>query len=88
MPFVLVAIYLIVMFLLWMFLGWFIPTYGDVGYLLWMAGIFGIVFILERSRKRAARKNSAELGTADVWIAESPKEAGSPERRNPMLGRE
>lgn len=35
------------MFLVLMFLKWFIPTFGDIGFIVWIAAGFGIAYWLQ-----------------------------------------
>jgi hypothetical protein len=48
MKILMLAVYLIVMFGIWMFLRWYIPTYGFLGFAIWIVVCFGCVLLLDR----------------------------------------
>ena len=52
--FLMLGLWLIAMAAVLFFLKWFIPAFGDAGYIVWMLGAFGIAAWLH-SKDRAAQ---------------------------------
>lgn len=56
------AAYTAVMFLIWKFLNWYIPAYGDLGWVVWMVGCFAIAFAIEARKKARERREGRQAG--------------------------
>lgn len=78
-----IALFIPAMGAIWFFLRWFIPAYGDAGFVLWMIGIFIAVRLLEPNGRAAEHADSGldalprQLLTSAEHLEEISRDAGS-----------
>jgi hypothetical protein len=56
----------------WFLKSWYIPTFGEIGFIAWMLAILGVAWLIDRADRNAAEQSAGPVdpaGTGRLWHA-------------------